>query len=116
MYKRQELTWGNIVTFMYTTLQEHGLFWALIVLVVVVIVLFAGGVRSRDALRRAAPLALAAVLPLLWFAVLRTHSIQHGWFTWRGLGLTLFAGMACWYTASDLRWVLRRLKPKREDL
>lgn len=111
-----ELTWGNIVTFMYTTLQKRGLFWPLIVLVVVVIVLFAGGVRSRDALRRAAPLALAAVLPLLWFAVLRTHSIQHGWFTWRGLGLTLFAGMACWYTASDLRWVLRRLKPKREDL
>lgn len=111
-----ELTWGNILQFVYSTLQGRGLFWLLVVLVLVGAAVFALSLRSRAALGRAAPLALAAVLPLLWFAVLRTHSIQHGWFTWRALGLTLFAGMAFLYYACDLRLLPRRLQHKKERL
>lgn len=111
-----ELTWSNIIQFVYSTLQDHGLFWPLVVLAVAAVAVFALSVRSRTALGRAAPLALAAVLPLVWFVVLRTHSIQHGWFTWRALGLTLFAGMAFLYHACDLRVALGRLKRKKERI
>lgn len=111
-----ELTWSNIIQFVYSTLAERGLFWPLALLAVVLVAVFCLSVRSRAALGRAAPLALAAVLPLVWFAALRTHSIQHGWFTWRALGLTLFAGMAFLYYACDLRTIGKRLKQKRESI
>lgn len=111
-----ELTWGNILGFVYTTLQDRGLFWPLVLLVVLGAVLFGATLRSRAALVRAAPLAFTAVLPLVWFAALRTHSIQHGWFTWRALGVTLFAGMAFFYYACSLRDAVRRLHQKREGL
>ena len=42
--------------------------------------------------------------------VLRTHSIQHGWFTWRALGLTVFAGLAFLYYCCDVRQIAKRLK------
>lgn len=111
-----ELAWGNIIQFVYSTLADHGLFWPLVMLAVVLVAVFCLSVRSRAALGRAAPLALAAVLPLVWFAALRTHSIQHGWFTWRALGLTLFAGMAFLYYSCDLRRIGKRLKQKRESI
>ena len=106
------LTWGNIFRFVYDTLQGRGLFWPLVVAAVLAVALFVCCLRSRAALVRALPLGFAAVLPLLWFAALRAHSIQHGWFTWRALGLTLFAGMAFVYYACDPRTALRRLKQK----
>lgn len=105
-----ELTWGNILRFIYSTLQAHGLLLPLLAVLLLAALLFAFSVRSRAALGRAMPLLLAALLPLLWFAALRTHSIQHGWFTWRALGLTLFAGMAFLYYTCDLRAAVRRLK------
>lgn len=111
-----ELTWGNIIQFVYSTLADRGLFWPLVVVVVALAAVFCLSLRSRAALGRAMPLALAAVLPLVWFAALRTHSIQHGWFTWRALGLTLFAGMAFLYYACDLRQIGKRLKRKRESI
>ena len=111
-----ELTWSNIIQFVYSALADRGLFWPLVLLAVVLVAVFCLSVRSRVALGRAAPLALAAVLPLVWFAALRTHSIQHGWFTWRALGLTLFAGMAFLYYACDLRSIGKRLKQKRESI
>src|SRR5699024_12588553 len=82
------LTWGNIARFVYDTLQARGLFWPLLLALLMVAALFAACLRSRAALVRALPLGFAAALPLVWFAALRAHSIQHGWFTWRALGLT----------------------------
>lgn len=105
-----ELTWRNIIQFVYSTLADRGLFWPLVVLFMVAVVLFVRSVRSKAALVRALPLALTAIMPLVWYVVLRTHSIQHGWFTWRALGLTFFAGMAFLYFACDWRMVVRRRK------
>ena len=106
------LTWGNIARFVYDTLQARGLIWPLLLALLLAAALFAACLRSRAALVRALPLGFAAVLPLVWFAALRAHSIQHGWFTWRALGLTLFAGLAFVYYACDPRAALRRLKQK----
>ena len=49
-----------------------------------------------------------------WLALLRTHSIQHGWFTWRALGVTVFAGLAFVYYSCGLRAGWRRLHKKSE--
>lgn len=111
-----ELTWRNIIQFVYSTLADRGLFWPLVGLLIVAVAVFVLSVRNRAALVRALPLALAAAMPLIWFAVLRTHSIQHGWFTWRALGLTLFAGLAFLYFACDPRMAARRLIRKKESI
>lgn len=114
-----ELTWGNIFRFVYETLAGHGLFWPCVAAVVLAAALFGLCIRRRDALLRALPLGLTALMAPVWLAVLRTHSIQHGWFTWRSLAVTLFAGMAFVYYSCSLRTGLRRLaalrKTSRED-
>ena len=105
-----ELTWCNIFAFLYDTLNSRHLFWPALVVLAALIALFILSIRSKAALVRALPLALTACMTPAWFVLLRTHSIQHGWFTWRALGLTLFAGLAFLYYACDLRAARRRLK------
>ena len=105
-----ELTWGNILRFVYTTLAGKHLFWPLVLAVVLLLALFAVSIRDRQQLARALPLGLCALMTPAWFIVLRTHSIQHGWFTWRALGLTVFAGLAFLYYCCDVRQIAKRLK------
>ena len=78
--------------------------------VVLLLALFAASIRDRQQLARAQPLGLCALMTPAWFIVLRTHSIQHGWFTWRALGLTVFAGLAFLYYCCDVRQIAKRLK------
>ena len=105
-----ELTWCNIFGFLYDTLNNHHLFWPALAVLAVLIALFLLSIRSKTALVRALPLALTTCMTPAWFVLLRTHSIQHGWFTWRALGLTVFAGLAFLYYACDLRAARRRLQ------
>ena len=105
-----ELTWRNIFGFLYDTLNSHHLFWPALAVLAVLIALFILSIRSKTALVRALPLALTTCMTPAWFVLLRTHSIQHGWFTWRALGLTVFAGLAFLYYACDLRAARRRLQ------
>ena len=105
-----ELTWGNILHFVYTTLADRHLLLPLVAGIVVLAALFVGSIRDKQQLARALPLLLCTLMTPVWFVVLRTHSIQHGWFTWRALGLTLFAGFAFLYYSCDLRLVVQRLK------
>lgn len=105
-----ELTWRNILHFVYTTLAGKHLFWPLVLAVVLLLALFAASIRDRQQLARALPLGLCALMTPAWFIVLRTHSIQHGWFTWRALGLTVFAGLAFLYYCCDVRQIAKRLK------
>ena len=105
-----ELTWRNIFIFLYDTLNSRHLFWPALAVLAVLIALFILSIRSKTALVRALPLALTTCMTPAWFVLLRTHSIQHGWFTWRALGLTVFAGLAFLYYACDLRAARRRLQ------
>ena len=105
-----ELTWSNIFAFVYKTLNEKHLLLPLLLAVVLLTALFAASIRDRQQLVRALPLGLCALMPPAWFVVLRTHSIQHGWFVWRALGLTLFAGMAFLYYSCDLRSIAKRVR------
>lgn len=108
-----ELTWGNIFAFVYDTLQSKGLFWPLILLAVLCVAVFVLCLRSRDALLKALPLGLTALMAPVWLAALRAHSIQHGWFTWRALAPTVFAGLAFVYYACSLKSGVRRLRRQR---
>ena len=105
-----ELTWGNIFAFVYNALNERRLLWPLAAALVLLAALFVLSIRGRQPLIRALPLLLCTLMTPVWFIVLRTHSIQHGWFTWRALGLTLFSGMAFLYYSCDIRAVGRRIK------
>lgn len=89
-----ELTWRNIIQFVYSALAERGLFWPLVLLALLAVAAFCLCVRGKAAFIKALPLGLTALLPVVWCLVLRTHSIQHGWFVWRIFGVTLFAGFA----------------------
>lgn len=105
-----ELTWGNIIAFVYDTLQAKGLFWPLVLLAVLCAAAFVLCLRGRDALLRALPLGLTALMAPVWLAALRAHSIQHGWFTWRALAPTMFAGLAFVYYSCSLKAGVRRLR------
>ena len=105
-----ELTWSNIFAFVYNALNERRLLWPLAAALVLLAALFVLSIRGRQPLIRALPLLLCTLMTPAWFIVLRTHSIQHGWFTWRALGLTLFSGMAFLYYSCDIRAVGRRIK------
>jgi len=50
-----------------------------------------------------------------WLALLRTHSIQHGWFTWRSLTVSIFAGLAFLYYSCGIRTGLRRLRGQKQQ-
>ena len=77
------------------------------------VALFVLCLRSRDALLKALPLGLTAMMAPVWLAALRAHSIQHGWFTWRALAPTVFAGLAFVYYACSLKSGVRRLRRQR---
>lgn len=104
-----ELTWGNIFRFVLDTLTSRGLLIPLVLLAAVCIAAFVLCLRSREAMVRALPLALTALSAPAWLALLRTHSIQHGWFTWRALGVTLFAGLAFVWQSCSLKAGAARL-------
>ena len=104
-----ELSWGNILHFVYGTLAEKHLFWPLVLLALLAVAALCLCLRPRVAAVRALPLGLAALMAPVWLIILRTHSIQHGWFTWRALGATLFAGAAFVYCACSLKAGRQRL-------
>ena len=104
-----ELTWGNILGFVFHALDGRGLFWPLLALAVLCVALFVLCQRGGGALGRALPLGLTALMAPVWLAVLRAHSIQHGWFTWRALAPTVFAGLAFVYGSCSFKAGWRRL-------
>lgn len=102
------LTWPNIFRFLYETLNSRGLFWPMVIVFIAAIAWVCLCVTSKTALAQAAPLLLCALMAPAWLMLLRSHSIQHGWFTWRSLGVTLLALPACWHTACSARTGLAR--------
>lgn len=105
-----ELSWGNIFRFVYQTLADKGLLWPLVLALLFAVALFCLCVRGKAQLQAALPLALVALMAPVWFVLLRTHSIQHGWFTWRALAPSIFAGLAFVYYACSPKAALKRLK------
>lgn len=110
-----ELSWGNIFRFVGDTLSQRGLLWPAVLVVILCIAAFLLCLRSKEALLRALPMGLTALMAPAWLALLRTHSIQHGWFTWRSLTVSIFAGLAFLYYSCGIRAGLRRLRGQKQQ-
>lgn len=48
--------------------------------------------KNNLVLKRYIPLVIIGCLPIIWYLVLWTHTMNHYWFTWRALSLLIF----CW--------------------
>lgn len=110
-----ELSWENIFRFVGDTLSQHGLLWPVVLVVILCIAAFLLCLRNKEALLRALPIGLTALMAPVWLALLRTHSIQHGWFTWRSLTVSIFAGLAFLYYSCGIRAGLRRLRGQKQQ-
>ena len=110
-----ELSWGNIFRFVGDTLSQRGLLWPVVLVVILCIAAFLLCLRNKEALLRALPIGLTALMAPVWLALLRTHSIQHGWFTWRSLTVSIFAGLAFFYYSCGIRAGLRRLRGQKQQ-
>jgi len=110
-----ELSWGNIFRFVGDTLSRRGLLWPVVLVVILCIAAFLLCLRNKEALLRALPIGLTALMAPVWLALLRTHSIQHGWFTWRSLTVSIFAGLAFLYYSCGIRAGLRRLRGQKQQ-
>ena len=110
-----ELSWGNIFRFVGDTLSQRGLLWPVVLVVILCIAAFLLCLRNKEALLRALPIGLTALMAPVWLALLRTHSIQHGWFTWRSLTVSIFAGLAFLYYSCRIRTGLRRLRGQKQQ-
>lgn len=110
-----ELSWGNIFRFVWDTLSQRGLLWPVVLVVILCIAAFLLCLRNKEALLRALPIGLTALMAPVWLALLRTHSIQHGWFTWRSLTVSIFAGLAFLYYSCGIRAGLRRLRGQKQQ-
>lgn len=73
----------------------HYLDKALVAIVIVAVVAVALLIwqrrRAMSALRSRWPLAVIALLPVAWWLVVRNHSVEFFWFTWRAVGTTVAA-------------------------
>ena len=110
-----ELSWENIFRFVGDTLSQRGLLWPVVLVIILCIAAFLLCLRNKEALLRALPIGLTALMAPVWLALLRTHSIQHGWFTWRSLTVSIFAGLAFLYYSCGIRTGLRRLRGQKQQ-
>jgi hypothetical protein len=104
-----ELTWTNLFRFVYESLNSRGLFWPMLVVLALLVLLFCLCLNGKAAFG-ALPMALTALTAPVWLCVLREHSVQHGWFTWRALCVTVFAGGVFVARSCDFKAAARRLR------
>ena len=104
-----ELTLPNIVYFCYKTLDSHGLFYPCLIAGVLAATIFIISIRSKPAFIESCYLLLIASMAPVWFIVLREHSIQHGWFTWRALTVSVFAILLFIYDCCDFNTIMKRV-------
>lgn len=109
-WKGMELSIPNIVSFIFATLKMHNLLIPFIILVVVAVIAYVLCMKDIDTFMKNCWLLFIACMPLAWFFVLREHSIQHGWFTWRALTVTIFAGLLFVWNTCDVKVGIRRIR------
>ena len=109
-WKGMELTISNIAAFIINTLSVYNLLIPLVVFAVVAIVVYLLCLKDIATFVKNCWLLLIACMPLVWFFVLREHSIQHGWFTWRALTVTLFAAILFVWNTCSVKVGVKRIK------
>ncbi|MFB6341499.1 hypothetical protein ACE1ET_07240 [Saccharicrinis sp. FJH62] len=94
-YRGMEMTITNIFKFIWKTIEEMNLttyFWLGIITIILIFIVYSILlVRNQKVIQKNLFLLLIAGMVPFWYLVLRNHSIQHGWFTWRALVVSVFA-------------------------
>ena len=118
LYKGMEMTIPNIFRYIFETAHEMNLTWllygAIILAIGFLLVYFVFLLKSKKVFWKYGWLLLIAVAVPAWYLLLRNHSIQHGWFTWRALLVSLFAVFIFLYHTVD--WKKKNLEEKYNDL
>ncbi len=110
-YKGMHMTIGGILTFIWETVVGRHLqipFFAAIGVTVGLVAVYVKSIKSKAAFRNHAYLLLVALIVPAWFLVMRNHSIQHGWFTWRAGLLTLYSLLLLVYYTVDWRHIVKK--------
>ena len=93
-YKGMEMTIPNILNFIWINIKAKGLLpllYAGIIGILLCLGIYLKILKSKHTFKEYSWLLLIALIVPIWFLVLRNHSIQHGWFTWRAGLLSLFS-------------------------
>ena len=93
-YKGMEMTIPNIISFIWTNIASRGLQWMVyggLAVTLLVGLFYYKMQKGLLVLKEYAWLLLVTMMVPVWFLLLRNHSIQHGWFTWRAGLLSLFS-------------------------
>lgn len=94
IYKGMHMTVPGIVGFIWNAIKAKHLVGVLVAALLFVFVMTVVYVKAVDGKKKAKDYAYLLIIMLMvpvWFFVLRNHSIQHGWFTWRAGLLSLYS-------------------------
>jgi hypothetical protein len=105
LYRGMEMTVPKIFVFIWESAHEAQFAWLLYGVIAFLIgfpiIYFAFFLKNKTIFWEYGWLLLIAATVPVWFLFMRNHSIQHGWFTWRALLVTLFAGLIFLYYTID---------------
>lgn len=87
-YKKMEMTLPNIIYFMFFYLRKLNLiymFWLTVSIAITMLLSYIYLIKSRTALLHNITFLLIILMFPAWFFLMKYHTIQHGWFTWRSI-------------------------------
>ena len=93
-YKGMEMTIPNIISFIWQQIVNKGVeifVYVAVLLFILLLFLYTKLIQSKKIFLDNLYLLLLVFIVPLWYLVLRNHSIQHGWFTWRASIVSVFA-------------------------
>lgn len=112
-YKGMEMTIPNIINFIWVNIKAKGLvglFYAGLTAIVAFCCLYAKMLKNCATFKAYSWLLGVAMIVPVWFLVLRNHSIQHGWFTWRAGLLSLFSMLLFIYYTTDKNKLFKKIR------
>jgi hypothetical protein len=96
LYKGTEMTIPAIFNFVWQGINESNFLWMfylVISLLILALAIFPLLLKSKATLIENIYLLLIVSMVPVWFIVLKNHSMEHGWMTWRAIVVAVFAGM-----------------------
>lgn len=96
MYKGTNMNLANLFEFVSQSAEQKqltALIYITPLLVLALVALYFYFSKEKREIIANLYLILIALMPIAWYLLLRNHSMEHGWMTWRALFVSLFAGL-----------------------
>jgi len=88
VYKEMEMTLPNIIYFLFYYLRKYNLifmFWLSISIALTALVSYFYFLKSKIVFYKNITFLLIVLMFPVWAIILKYHTIQHGWYTWRSI-------------------------------